>query len=396
MLIRRALGCLVLFLMTFTSTLSMTAAHAGTPKDAQGERNFLVHIGTYTGGKSQGIYVCRFDASTGALGEPELAAAIQSPSFLALGPQGRFLYAVNEIGNFAGTSSGAVSAFSVDSRTGKLTLLNQVSSGGNGPCHVVVDPGGKCAVVANYGGGSVEVVPILNDGRVGDPSAFIQHRGTSINPRRQEGPHAHCVALDRTGRLAYVADLGLDEVLIYRLDASKGLLTPNVPAAGRLKPGSGPRHLVFDATGKFAYVINELSSSITVFACDPSSGAMREVQSISTRPTDAVTENSTAEVLLHPSGKFVYGSNRGDNNVAVFSRDAKTGKLTSVQYVSTQGKTPRNIALDPTGNFLLAANQDSDSVVVFRVDPSTGHLAQAGQPVTVGRPVCLTFMPEKR
>jgi 6-phosphogluconolactonase len=353
-----------------------------------------VYFGTYTSAKSEGIYVSRLDLVTGALAEPTLAAGTVSPSFLAVHPNRTFLYAVNEIANFDGGTTGSVSAYRVDRATGRLTLLNQQSSRGGGPAHVTVDPTGRNVLVANYGGGSVAVLPIGADGRLAAASAFVQHAGSSANPQRQQGPHAHSVNVDRSGRFAYVADLGLDKVLIYRFDAAKGTLAPNEPAAADVEPGSGPRHFAFHPSERFAYVINEMTCTVTAFACDANAGRLETLQTITTLP-EGVTAGrglSTAEVQVHPSGRFLYGSNRGHDSITVFAIDEATGRLSFVQNEPTQGSTPRNFGIDPTGQYLLAANQRSDSVVVFRIDQTTGRLTPTGARITVGSPVCVKFV----
>ena len=363
------------------------------PLPAKG--TMLVYIGTYTGAKSKGIYVSRFDSATGRLTAPELAVATPSPSFLALHPNGRFLYAVSETSNLAGKRVGAVSAFSVDAKTGQLTLLNRQSSGGAGPCHLAVDRKGKCLLVANYGSGSIAALPIQADGALAEPGTIIQHQGSSVNPERQAGPHAHFITPDPGNRFALTCDLGLDQVLVYRLDPAKAALVANDPPFASVKPGSGPRHLAFHPSGRFAFLINEMSSTLTVFAYDAKRGALKELQTVSTLPEDFTGSRSGAEVQVHPSGKFVYASNRGHDSIAVFSFDPKTGKLTPVEHQPTQGKTPRHFALDPTGQWLLAENQDSDTIVIFRVDAKTGRLSPTGQTVSVGAPVCAVFLPVK-
>jgi 6-phosphogluconolactonase len=354
----------------------------------------FAYIGTYTGEKSKGIYVCRLDAA-GTLGSPELAAEVTNPSFLALHPNGRYLYAVSEVARYEGQRSGYVSAFEIDHGTGKLSLLNRVSSRGDGPCHLVVDRSGKNILVANYGGGSVAVLPIRPDGRLGEAVAFQQHSGSSVNPRRQSGPHAHCVVLAPDNRFAFVADLGLDEVLIYRFDAEHGTLTPNDPPYAKVNPGAGPRHFTFDPNGKSAYVINEIQSTITAFSYDARQGALKEFQTVSTLPPGFTGQNSTAEIQVAASGNFLYGSNRGSDTIAVFSIDREKNALSPVAQVPTGGMVPRNFNIDPTGSFLLAANQNSNNVVVFRVDRRSGGLTPTGQAVEVFSPVCVEFLAVK-
>jgi 6-phosphogluconolactonase len=365
-------------------------AFSALPAGEPAPRKLWVFVGTYTGGKSKGIYRLELDAAAGKLGEPKLAAESNSPSFLAIHPRGKFLYAVNE-GSVKGKKGGGVSAFAIDRKTGGLTLLNQESSVGAGPCHLIVDAAGKHVLVANYGGGSALVLPIAADGSLQGASSFVQHEGKSVNPKRQEAPHAHSINLDKAGRFAFVADLGLDKVLIYRYDAARGTLTPNEPAAATLKPGAGPRHFAFHPSGKFAYVINELDSTLTAFDYDAGTGALRERQTLSTLPKSH-PGNSTAEVVVHPSGKFVYGSNRGHNSIAVFTVDPESGKLQAAGHQGHLIKTPRNFAIEPGGRYLLVGNQAGDSIGVFAIDQATGALTPVGEPVAVPAPVCIRFL----
>ncbi len=354
----------------------------------------LVYFGTYTGGKSKGIYVSRFDPATGTLAAPKLAVETTNPSFLAIHPQRRLLFAVGEMEAFQGKGAGAVSAFAIDADTGELTLLNQQPSGGAGPCHLVVDKAGKNVLVANYGGGSVAVLPIGADGRLREATAVIQHTGSSVNPQRQKEPHAHSINLDATNRFAFAADLGLDRVLVYKFAANKGTLVPNNPPFATVNPGAGPRHFAIHPNQRFAYVINEMECTVTAFKYNAWGGKLSRMQTISTLP-DGVSvqpEYSTAEVQVHPSGKFLYGSNRGHDSIAVFAIDAKSGQLTLIENQPTQGKTPRNFGINPSGSYLLAANQNSDSVIVFRIDSKTGRLTPTGQSIEVGAPVCVKFL----
>jgi 6-phosphogluconolactonase len=355
----------------------------------------LVYFGTYTGAKSQGIYVSRFDSTTGKLNAPELAAEITNPTFLAIALGGNFLYAVSEVDEIGGKPTGAVVAFALDARTGKLTPLNQQNSGGGGPCHIAVDVTGKCLLVANYGGGSIAALPINADGSLGEAVTKIQHAGSSVNPDRQAGPHAHSIFPSPDNRFTLDCDLGLDKISINHLDASAAKLTPSEPPFATVVPGSGPRHLVFSADGKFVYVINEMGGTVTAFNYAPRNAAMTEVQMISTLPKGFSGNNTTAEIALHPNGKFLYASNRGHDSIAAFAVDRKTGKLTFVEHQSTLGRTPRHFAIDPTGRWLLAENQGSDSVVVFAIDSGTGKLKPTGQTVSLGAPVCAVFVGEK-
>ena len=361
---------------------------------AAAKDELLVYIGTYTGEKSRGIYTARLDLTTGELSAPQLAAEVKSPSFLAVHPNRKFLYSVNEISDLNGKPTGGVSAFALDSATGQLKLLNQQPSQGAGPCHLVVDGSGHAVLVANYGGGSVASLPIGADGKLAPAASAIQHKGHSITPNRQAGPHAHSINLDRGNKFAVAADLGLDELLVYRFDAAKGTLTPNDPPATKIKPGSGLRHFAFHPSGKFAYAINEILCTVTALDYDAEQGRLTEIQTIDTLPAGVTLkpEHSTAEVQVHPSGKFLYGSNRGHDSLTVFSIDPQTGKLTFVENVSTGGKTPRGFGIDPTGRYLLAGNQDSHTIVPFRIDEKTGRLTKTGQTVEVGTPVCVKFV----
>jgi len=370
-----------------------SAGKAGQPKAEPKPVALRMYVGTYTGPKSKGIYLIRMDPASGALTAPELAAEVASPSFLAVHPSRKFLYAAGEIGSFAGRKSGAVSAFAIEAESGMLKLLNQQPSGGTSPCHLTVDAGGKNVLVANYSSGSVCVLPLGEDGRLGEASDVVQHKGSGPNPRRQEGPHAHSVNLDPTGRFAFAADLGLDKVLVYRFDPGKGKLTPNDPPAASVAPGSGPRHLAMHPTGRFAYVINEMASTVTVFAYDANGGTLSELQTISTLPPGFTGASTTAEVQVHPSGRFLYGSNRGHDSIAVFTIDPQTGKLAAGGHQATQGKSPRNFGIDPTGTYLVAANQGSNNLVVFRIDPKTGELKPTGATAEVASPVCVKFIP---
>ena len=351
-----------------------------------GAAEFLVYFGTYTRGSSKGIYVSRLDTATAKLTEPNLAAETPNPSFVALHPNRKFLYAVSE-----GGKAGAVSAFAIDPKTGRLAFLNKVSSQGGGPCHLNVDKTGKNVVVVNYGTGSTAVLPVEPDGKLREASSFIQHKGSSADKSRQEGPHAHSVNFSADNGFAVVADLGLDQVLVFKFDAAKGTIAPNDPPYASVAPGSGPRHFAFHPGGKFAYVINEMKCTVTAFSWDAKRGVLKEIQTIGTTPAGFTGENDTAEVQVHPNGKFLYGSNRGHNSIAVFAIDRKKGTLTPIEHVSTQGKIPRNFGIDPTGSFLLAANQDTDNVVVFRIDAKTGRLTPTGQVLQVGTPVCVKF-----
>jgi len=354
----------------------------------------LVYFGTYTNDtKSKGIYVSRFNPQTGALTPPQLAGEARNPSYLAVHPKGTHVYAVSEVGETDGKPGGAVLAFRVQPSDGTLTLMNQQSSVGGGPAHIVADKAGRNVLVANYGGGSVAVLPIDADGSLKPHSAFAQHTGSGANPARQKSPHAHSINLDPANRFAYVPDLGIDKVMIYRFGADKGTLEANDPPFAAVDPGAGPRHFAFHPQGRFAYVINEISCRITAFTADPSKGGLTATQTVSTLPGDGEVKPgySTADVQVHPSGRFLYGSNRGHDSIVVFAIDQKTGQLKLVQHEPTGGSTPRAFGLDPSGRFLLAANQRSDSVVVFRIDESTGRITPTGQTISLGAPVSVKF-----
>ena len=372
--------------------LALLFGSSGRSHAAPKPTKFRVYVGTYTDGESKGIYLMELDPRVGTLTEPVLAAESVNPSFLALHPNGRFLYAVGETGAFRGEKSGSVSAFAIDPKDGMLTLLNQQPSVGSGPCHLVVDGPGKNVLVANYGGGSVAALPIDADGKLRKASAFIQHRGSGADPNRQKGPHAHSINVDAAGRFAIAADLGLDKLLVYRLDSEDGSLEPNNPRFASVAPKSGPRHFAFHPNGRFGYVINEMANTVTAFGYDAKRGVLAELQTIDTLPKGFNGRSSTAEIVVHPKGKFLFGSNRGHDSIAIFAIDPKSGKLTALGHEPTGGKAPRNFAIDPTGYCLLAENQNSDSIYVFLIHPHTGKLGRSGQVVTIPSPVCVKFL----
>ncbi|MCC6861101.1 MAG: lactonase family protein [Bryobacterales bacterium] len=347
---------------------------------------YLVYIGT-SGRNSKGIYVSRFDAGSGKMTEPQLAAEAVNPNFLALHPNRRFLYAVGGSGK-----EGSVMAFKIDAATGQLAPINSVSARGAGPCHISLDRTAKNALIANYGSGSVAVVPIREDGGLEEATAFIQHTGSSVNPQRQKEPHAHSINLSPDNRFAMAADLGTDQILIYRFNAAKGTLVPNDPPFAKVKPGSGPRHFAFHTSGRFAYAINEMGNTVTAFSYDARRGALTEIQDITTLPEGFSGTSYCAEVVVHPRGRFLYGSNRGHDSIAVFSIDPGRGTLTPIEQVSTQGKFPRNFNLDPSGSWLLAANQDTHNIAVYRVDRKTGRLKATGDQVKAPTPICIRFL----
>jgi len=352
---------------------------------------YLVYVGTYTGPESKGIYAYRFDPKTGDVTSLGLVGEAKNPSFLAIHPNRKFLYSVGEAAD-GGAWGGSVSAFALDRPTGKLTFLNSASSGGKGPCHLVVDKAGKNLVVANYGSGATAVVPIKADGRLGEPSSTIQHSGSSVDRARQQGPHAHSANLAPDNRFAFVADLGLDKVLVYKFDAVKGTIAPNAPPFAKVAPGSGPRHFAFHPSGKFAYVINEMGNTVTAFSYDAAGGVLTSLQTISTLPAGFTGTSYCAEVVVHPSGKFLYGSNRGHDSIAVFAIDPAKGTLTAVEQTPTGGKWPRNFNIDPTGAYLFAANEHSNDIFIFHIDPASGKLKPTGKKLEISKPVCLKFL----
>lgn len=349
------------------------------------------YIGTYTGGDSRGIYVSRHDDVAGTLTEPRLAAESRNPSFLAVRPDGRTLYAVNETGDFEGRPTGAVSAFRLDPATGELTPLNQVPSGGGAPCHLTLDRAGRHVFVANYVGGSVAVIALEPDGRLGRQTAFIQHIGSSVNEARQKAPHAHGIYLDAAERHVLVPDLGMDQVVIYRFDPATGGLSPSPAGNARLAPGSGPRHLAFSTNGRHFFVLNELLSTVTVFSWDAATGRAAEAGTVATLPAGFSGGNSTAEIEAHPNGRFVYASNRGHDSIAVFHW--AEARLMPVQHQPLGVKTPRHFALSPSGRWLLVSGQNSGRIEIHAVDTAAGTLATTGRGVEAGTPVCVVFVP---
>jgi 6-phosphogluconolactonase len=379
------------------ATASVAWASGAPVKTMMAAASDFVYVGTYTGTGSKGIYSYRFDAKTGQLSPIGVAAEQVNPSFLATDPRQRFLYAVTEMGNEKGAGSyktnGSISSYSINLKTGALTFLNKVDALGGGPCHLVVDKTGKMLFVANYGSGSVASFAIKPDGSIGDKTGFDQHSGSSVDPARQKGPHAHAVVLSPDNRFLFVPDLGTDQVKIYKVDAAKGTFTANDPPFATVKAGLGPRHFTFGHGAKFAYVLCEMGSSVAVFAYNPVKGSLTPVQTVSNLPADFKGVDNSAEIAVDRSGRFLYASNRGHDSITVYAVDPVKGTLKSVQVVPTQGKIPRNFALDPSGKFLLAANQNSSQIVTFSVDPTTGQLKPTGQVTDVPAPVDILFVP---
>ena len=375
--------------------LGITLAGASVPLHAAS--SYLAYVGTYTASSSKGIYSFRFDPATGQLKAIGVAAELPNPSFLATDPQHRFLYAVTEMGPEPGADdykkNGFVSSYSINRKTGALTFLNKVDAGGGGSCHLVVDKTGKMLFVANYGSGNVASFAIKADGSIGERTGFYQHSGSSVDPARQKGPHAHAVVLSPDNRFLFVPDLGTDQIKIYRVDAQKGTFAPNDPASAPVKAGYGPRHFAFGHGAKYAYALCEMGSSVAVFSYNPATGSLTPVQTISNLPEGFKGEDNSAEIEVDRSGRFLYASNRGNDSITVYAIDPAKGTLTKVEVVPTQGKTPRNFALDPTGKYLIAANQDSSTMVVFSVDPKDGRLKPAGQPIDTPSPIAILFVP---
>jgi 6-phosphogluconolactonase len=381
----------VVMIAALAAGLSSLAAPHATGAPSPGD--YLVYVGTYTKTQSKGIYVYKLAAATGNLTSLGLAAESRDPSFLAVDPAHRYLYASNEIEDYQGQRSGSVSAFAIDRSSAKLTALNVVPSGGPGPAHLSVDHSGKWVLVANYRVGSVGLFPILTDGRLGAIAADLPHSGHSINPKRQQGPHAHSVYVSPDNRFAVSPDLGTDQVYVYRFDAGRGSLVANDPPFVSVAPGTGPRHLAFDPRGRFAYLVQEFGGIVTAFSWDGDHGVLHQIQTFAGAPPEYHGYNNCAEVFVHPSGKFLYVSNRGHDSIGVYAIDPLHGRLTPIEYVSTQGKTPRNFAIDPTGSYLIVANQESDSLVAFRIDAKSGHLTPTGQKLEVPAPACVVFVP---
>jgi len=370
-------------------TLGLTVSELSFARVRAGE--LLVYVGTYTTGKSEGIYLYRLNLASGELKHVATTKGVTNPSFLTPAPNRRYLYAVNEVEDFAGRKSGAVSAFAIDQRTGNLRLLNQQASLGANPCYVDVDASGRFVLIANYTGGNVTVFSLQSDGSLGEATDMKQFQGSSINRDRQEAPHAHCIVLDPTNEFVYSCDLGSDKIMIFRFDARSGKLLAGTPPWVQVKPGAGPRHLAFHSSGKFVFVLNELHSTVTAFERNPEKGSLKELQTLTTLPKDFTGTNTGADIHVSPNGRFLFCSNRGHDSIAIFKIDPRNGALTSIGHKSSRGMTPRNFVIDPMGEFLLVANQKSDNIVVFRLDQKTGRLNATGQVAQVPAPVCLKF-----
>ena len=367
---------------------ALMLACGGAPEQAEAPapagKPYWVFFGPYTRETSKGIYRSRFDAATGELSDAELAAEIENPSFLTIHPNGKYLYAVSEL------SEGTVTGFTLDAATGALAKINTQPTQGGAPCDLEVDQTGKMLVVANYSGGSTIAYQVGDDGSLSAPSDFHQHVGSSVHPR-QKGPHAHSVDFSADNRFVIVSDLGLDKVLVYEADTAAGKL--KAAGAATLPPGSGPRHFAFHPSNKYAFALGEIASTVTSFRYDPATAGMELIQTISTLPEDFAGDNSTAEIQVHPSGKFLYASNRGHHSLALITIDEATGAIERKANYPTLGETPRNFNIAPGGEYLLAANQGTANVVVFKLSPATGELAATGRQVTVSMPVCIVYHP---
>ncbi len=349
--------------------------------------DFFTYFGTQRSGTNIGISLAHFDTDTGVLTKPELAIRADAPAFFTIAPDGRHLYTCNAV------ATGGVSAYEIEPHTGALKFLNRVPSGGAGPCYVSLDRTARFALVANYSSGNIAVFAINPDGGLGERTAFVQHTGSSVNPQRQTHPHAHSIIVDPSNHFALAADLGVDKIFIYRFNEKDGSLQTNNPPSVAIAPGSGTRHVKFHPNGKWVYLVNEIASTVTALNWDSTNGTLTEFQTISALPENFKGADTSAEIEVHPNGKFLYASNRGDDSLAVFGIDQTNGRLALVGHVSCGGKTPRFFTFDPTGKWLLCSNHGSDNTVVFRVDENTGKLTQAGNPVSVPYPFCERFLP---
>jgi 6-phosphogluconolactonase len=347
--------------------------------------NYLLYVGVY----GKGVYAYRYEVNGPKLESLGLVGEVTNPSFLATDRDFRYLYAASEL---EGRVDGAVAAFAINRKTGALKALNSESAAGQSPCHLTLDHTAKMLMVANYGTGSVSVFPVETEGRLGKMSGLMTADGASADPHRQKGPHAHQTVVSEDNRFVYVPDLGLDQIRIYRLDPANAKLTPNDPPFAKLNPGYGPRHIAFSPNGRFAYVVSELKSFVTVFSRDASTGGLTELQSVSTLPEDFKGENAPAEIEIDRAGKFVYASNRGPGTIAVFAVNSD-GTLKRTQVAATGGTSPRGFTIDPTGHYLLAGDQKSNQFVVFQIDPKNGQLSLTDRVFNVPSPVDFLFVP---
>ncbi len=350
--------------------------------------SYFLYVGVY----GKGVYAYRYDPKDGKLDSIGLVGEVENPSFIAVDRDFRNLYAVSEL---EGKTDGGVAAFQIDRTTGKLKLLNKASSAGVAPCHLSADDTAKMLMVANYGTGGISVFPLERDGRLGEMSALMTAHGSSVDPKRQEGPHAHEAVVSADNRFLYVPDLGLDHIRIYRLEVAAAKLTPNDPPFVKVEPGAGPRHIAFSSNGKFAYVANELKPVVTAFTRDPGNGNLHQIQSIATMPEGFKGENAPAEIEIDPAGKFLYVSNRGPGTICVFAINPDDGTLKQIQIAETGGTWPRGFTIDPTGRLLFVGDQKADRFVVFQIDPGSGKLHLTGRTFNVPSPVDFLFVPAK-
>ena len=374
-------------ILTLAITLMSATQSHGAPQPTT-EKEYFVYVGVY----GKGVYAYRYSPPEAKFEPLGLVGEVTNPSFLATDRENKFLYAVSEL---EGSVDGGVYAFAIDRATGKLKPLNHLSSAGVAPCHLAVDHTSKMLAVANYTSGGVSAFPIERDGHLGAMSALMTAQGSSVDPKRQEGPHAHETVFSADNRFLYVPDLGLDHIRIYKVDAPQAKLAPSAPPFVQEEPGSGPRHIAFSADGKHAYVVNELKSVVYVFNHDAASGGLQQVQTVSTLPAGFTGENAPAEVLIDRSGRFLYASNRGPGTIAVFAIDPASGTLKQLQVAATGGTFPRGVEIDPTGRFLLAGDQKADQFVVFKIDPNNGQLSLTGKVFNVPSPVAFLFVPVK-
>ena len=359
---------------------------------AEQGKKLLAYVGTYNRDREEGIYLYHLDLSSGALSPVDSVSGIKNPSFLALSRDNRYLYAVSELQEVAGKPGGGVSAFAIDPVNGALSPLNQQSSQGAGPCHLSVDQTGRYVLVANYSSGAVAMLPVREDGSLGEATDSVQHEGSSVHPKRQAGPHAHSITVGPENRFAFAADLGIDKIMVYRLDLSEGKLAPNDVPSVQVHAGAGPRHFAFHPNGRYAYLINELDNTVVAYTYNDAEGTLQDLQTLSTLPEGYTDTSYCADIHVAPSGKFLYGTNRGHDSMAIFEIDEQSGKLALVGLEPTQGESPRNFAIDPTGSILLAANQNGNNIVSFRMDPDTGKLTPTGHITEVPSPVCIKMM----
>lgn len=354
--------------------------------------DFFVYIGTYTDTNSEGIYVYRLSMSNGRLSRVSSMSGITNPSFLDVSPDRKFLYAIGEVDEMDGKPGGAAASYSIDEQRGTLTHLNTETTVGPGPCHLDIDRSGKYLLVANYGGGSVALLPIRKDGSLGAASGFIQHEGSSCNPNRQNEPHAHSIRVSPNNMHAFAPDLGLDRIMIYSIDLENGKLVYADHPFIEVDPGEGPRHFDFHPNGRYAYVINELGNTIVAYEYDAEQGKLEPVQKVSTLPSGFDGASYTADIHVHPNGRFLYGSNRGHDSIVICEVNERSGTLEVLAHEPTGGENPRNFGIDPTGTYLLVANQDTNDIFTFNIDEDTGGLTPCGEVAQVPRPVCLKFV----